>query len=67
MIDDALVADNTVPIPYFAQDQSMLAKGLDYDYDNKHTSDDDVVNYDEPENNPYAGRCLCCSSYILQG
>ena len=53
--DDALVADNTVPIPYFAQDQSMLAKGLDYDYDNKHTSDDDVVNYDEPENNPYAG------------
>ena len=50
--DDSVVSENAVPIPSFAQDKPMLAKGPDYNYD-AHTSDD-VVDYDHPDNNPYA-------------
>ena len=49
--DDSVVTENVVPIPSFAQDKPMLAKGPDHDYD-AHTSDD-VVDYDHPDNNPY--------------
>ena len=49
--DESVISENVVPIPSFAQNQPVLAKGPDYD----HKSDDydDVIDYDDPVNNPF--------------
>ena len=49
--DDSVVTENVVPIPSFAQNQPMLAKGPDYDH--KHVDVEDVIDYDDPVNNPF--------------
>ena len=60
--DESVVSDNTVPIPSFAQDKPMLAKGPDHDHSNLESkyptyeskyNDQDVVDYDDPLNNPF--------------
>ena len=60
--DDSVVSENVVPIPFFAQDKPVLAKGPNHDhgtyeskypkYESKYDSNE-VVDYDDPVNNPY--------------
>ncbi len=50
-----MVSENAVPIPSFAQDKPMLAKGPECDhgtYESKYNSQD-VIDYDDPANNPF--------------
>jgi hypothetical protein len=49
--DESVVSENVVPIPSFAQNQPVLAKGPDYDH--KHDDFEDVIDYDDPANNPF--------------